>query len=108
MYRIIYISNARPGTSRDDVADIVEQAEAANSRKRITGALAFDGLRFCQLLEGQQEAVMTTFARISEDPRHTDVEVLGSDAITERRFPGWSMVEVEHSEFSGIIDGLVG
>ncbi len=108
MLCVIYASVAEEGTSEENVADIVEQAEAANSRAGITGALVFDGKRFCQLLEGDEQAVMATLERIYGDTRHRDIDVIGSSPATERRFPGWAMLRIDDSEFQTILTAMKG
>ncbi len=46
------------------VGSIVTQARARNAQHSITGLLVFDGMRFCQHLEGPQRAVETLMERI--------------------------------------------
>ena len=108
MFCVVYSSVAKPGTTEQDVDDIVEYAEAANSRNRITGALVFDGERFCQLLEGEKDKVMDTLERIYSDTRHSDIAVIGSTPVTDRRFPGWAMLRIEREEFETVVSGLRG
>jgi Sensors of blue-light using FAD len=47
-----------------------------------------------QVLEGGRSAVNRLYNRIANDPRHTDVELLSYEEISERRFAGWSMGQV--------------
>jgi hypothetical protein len=54
----------------------------------------FDSRVFMQVLEGGRSAVNRLYNRIVVDPRHTDVELLAYDEISERRFAGWSMGQV--------------
>ncbi|MEM6594790.1 MAG: BLUF domain-containing protein [Pseudomonadota bacterium] len=106
MYCVVYSSDARPGTTAEDVARIIEQAEAANTRSRITGALVFDGDRFCQLLEGERAQVNRTMERIRRDMRHSNIKIIGACDSLARRFPGWSMLQVEGAEFEDVLEAL--
>ena len=47
-----------------------------------------------QVLEGGRDVVSALYNRIANDPRHTDVILLQYEEITERRFAGWSMGQV--------------
>lgn len=40
------------------------------------------------------------YNRIVSDPRHTDVELLSYEEISERRFAAWSMGQVEVSRLN--------
>ncbi|MEM7473259.1 MAG: BLUF domain-containing protein [Pseudomonadota bacterium] len=106
MYCVVYSSDARPGTTSEDVAKIIEQAEAANGRSEITGALVFDGDRFCQLLEGEKQHVKRTMERIRHDMRHSNIKIIGATQTIARRFPGWSMVQIEGVEFEEVLEAL--
>ncbi len=100
-------------------ADILADTEriAARSRERnaelgVTGALlAYDG-RFFQVIEGTHDAVAATFARITSDPRHTDLRMLVDRPASRRMLPQWSMrfvrpareQEGAGSEFETVLD----
>jgi hypothetical protein len=47
-----------------------------------------------QVLEGGRDAVNQLYSRICSDPRHTDVILLHYEEISERRFAGWTMGQV--------------
>ena len=73
------------------VADIASQSRAANITAEITGILVFDGMRFCQHLEGHRKPVLALLERIRQDERHTQVEVVYHGPLSERRFRRFSM-----------------
>ena len=73
------------------VAEIAGHARVKNARLGITGLLVFDGMRFCQHLEGTQKEVLKLTERIRNDPRHTGVEVLHHGLLAERRFHQFSL-----------------
>ena len=70
---------------------ILSDARRCNARDDITGALICRADVYLQLLEGPDAAVEAAFARIREDDRHLDVELLSRAPEEERLFPGWSM-----------------
>ncbi|MCU6455268.1 BLUF domain-containing protein [Sphingomonas sp. A2-49] len=88
MRQIFYHSRA---VGRADVSAIMASSKRNNGMDGITGMLVFDGRTFMQVLEGPDDSVATTFARIQSDPRHTDVTVISDHTITERDFAYWSM-----------------
>ena len=53
-----------------------------------------------QVLEGGRDAVSALYNRIAQDPRHRDVIVLQYEEITERRFAGWTMGQVNLSKIN--------
>jgi hypothetical protein len=88
--QIVYISTAAYGVSADPAA-ILATSRRNNARDRVTGLLWFDGKRFLQALEGEEEVVDRTFRRIQADPRHRALVVLSSRTIAEREFGEWAM-----------------
>ncbi|MGP1284019.1 MAG: BLUF domain-containing protein [Parasphingopyxis sp.] len=93
MYRLIYVSTARPGIGPADFDDILVAARACNYASHVTGLLVFDGRFFVQYLEGREGAVEATFGRIFRDRRHSGVVVLARGEVDGLRFPGWDMTE---------------
>jgi hypothetical protein len=71
--------------------DIVSTARKRNAEHKVTGFLMFDRARYHQILEGDAGAVDKLYARIVEDSRHRNVELLSRDEIPKRNFPDWSM-----------------
>jgi Sensors of blue-light using FAD len=71
--------------------DIVATARRNNAKAEIDGFLMFDRTWFHQILEGPENRIDTLFARIKADPRHTNIECLSRETITERYFSEWSM-----------------
>jgi acylphosphatase len=91
MLRIVYVSNLRPTMSVADLDALVKQAAAFNQANDITGVLALEDGRVCQILEGPDEAVAALFASIRKDERHTGVTELTNHAIDRYSFEGWGM-----------------
>lgn len=97
-YTLVYVSKAAGSAAGGDVGAEVEAILAASRRKNpacgVTGALLVTEGRFVQALEGEREAVQSTFDRIALDPRHEDIEVLSSQYSDRPRFTEWSMAFV--------------
>lgn len=91
MYRLVYISTPKPDIGPTEVARILRTGRKNNVRNGITGLLIQDPGRFLQYLEGTEEQVEQTFARISNDRRHSAIVMLKSGYIGRRQFPKWEM-----------------
>ena len=91
MYRLVYMSTPKRSLGRDELRTILAAATRNNHRSNITGILIQDHKRFLQYLEGSQDKVEETFARIASDSRHHAIFRLKSGLIDRRQFPGWSM-----------------
>lgn len=90
LVRIIYAS--RPfGFDQAALNGILSQSRRCNTRDDITGALICRSDLYLQLLEGPEEAMTATYARIVRDDRHLEVNRLSYETVTERIFPGWAM-----------------
>ena len=91
--QIIYASERTGGreAAADELRRILEQSRHNNAIDGVTGLLWSDGRRFMQVLEGPEESVAPTFARIGVDGRHRDVAVLSDRRLGEREFGYWSM-----------------
>lgn len=70
---------------------ILKSSESNNMRDQVTGVLVVDESNFLQLIEGSREAIAKCFARIMEDKRHHDVQVISCGDVSRRLFQDWSM-----------------
>ena len=92
LLRLTYASIIATGfDGHQEFAAIAEHARTANAATCIGGVLAFDGLQFLQILEGDAATVEALFARIVADPRHYGVVCLRRTRIVTRHFPAWGM-----------------
>ena len=82
-FQFLYVSRLAPGCTWEVVKEIVATARLYNPAHGITGALLFDGERFCQLIEGPEAHVQELANNISKDTRHTGLRTLltGPSAI---------------------------
>ena len=94
LVRLLYASRAKEPLNQDVIDAILQTSRKGNPTLGITGLLCHSGDIFMQVLEGGRDAVSALYNRISRDPRHRDVIVLQYEEITERRFAGWTMGQV--------------
>ncbi len=80
-------------------------ARRNNGENEVTGVLVTGGKVFLQILEGPTQPVLNTYLKISQDKRHSEVEILRVTRIGERLFEAWSMAFVEATplEFQQIL-----
>ena len=91
MHQLIYVSEARPGLSNEDLFGIVEQSARNNPSADITGFLILRDGRFLQLIEGPLMALEALLDRLGNDERHHSIRVVQRLPIAERSFPRWRM-----------------
>ena len=73
------------------VGDVAAHSRIANAACSITGVLIFDGVRFCQQIEGRQKDVLALMERIYQDTRHFNIEMFHHGPLPERRFNHFSL-----------------
>jgi len=73
------------------LASILTSARSHNKRNGVTGSLICRRDLFLQMLEGEAEAVESTYERILRDGRHFDAHRLWSGEAPDRLFAGWEM-----------------
>ena len=94
LVRLLYASRAvEAGTETIDA--ILSQSRQFNPTGGITGILCYGGGIFLQAIEGGRAAVSELYAHIQKDPRHKDVVLLHYEEISERRYSGWTMGQVD-------------
>ena len=96
----MYASRAVAAINQEELVAILRKSKANNPAVGITGVLCFSEGIFLQALEGGRSAVNQLYNRIAADPRHSCVELLCYDEISERRFGGWSMGQVNLSRLN--------
>jgi hypothetical protein len=91
VFRTIYSS--RPfGFDQGVLNGILTDARRANLRDGVTGALICRADIYLQWLEGPEDKVRATLARIARDDRHMELRVHVSEAAPGRVFPDWAML----------------
>lgn len=91
LHEVLYVSTLSPDSPVTVVSQIAAKARLANQQADITGLLVFDGMRFCQQIEGPRKQVLSLIERIRVDPRHVDVEIVHHAPLEERRFRRFSL-----------------
>lgn len=91
LIQLVYASAAARPATPDELESILTHSRKANAAIGVTGLLLHDNGSYFQVLEGPQDAVEATFARISGDSRHGRVLRILTATVSERAFADWSM-----------------
>jgi Sensors of blue-light using FAD len=94
LVRLLYVSTLKSNNDPAVIDSILAQSRSHNPALGITGILVHSDGIFLQALEGGRKQVNQLYSYITQDPRHTDVELLHYEEIAERRFGGWTMGQV--------------
>jgi len=111
VFQILYLSQLDRDAGFGVVKDIARASRAHNRSRDITGALLFDGERFCQLLEGGESDLVLLMQRIERDARHGAIRTLHRGPAGARALRSWRSGYCESANdldpFDGD-DGLAG
>ncbi len=102
LVRLLYASRAID-SSADAIEAILIQSRQHNPQCGITGILCYGGGIFLQAIEGGRMPVSELYGHIQKDTRHKDLVLLHYEEITERRFAGWTMGQVNMSKINASI-----
>lgn len=97
LVRLVYASEATfIGNSADqgielEVGRILTTSRRNNARAEVGGVLYYGNGYFFQCLEGNRDAVVEVYQRISTDPRHKNAKILLKGFTKRRLFQDWSM-----------------
>ena len=91
MLSLTYLSSATSLMDEHQLTELLAVIRLKNEALGITGVLLYADGNFVQTLEGPDDVVESTFARILVDPRHRGVLVGLRQQLEERQFPDWSM-----------------
>lgn len=95
-----YISEAGPNICLQSLISIIDVTISLNTRRSVTGNLFFDKGYFGQILEDARSEIEEIWGRIKNDPRHSNIKLIGITEIEERRFPNSSFSLFKAEEFS--------
>ena len=102
LVRLLYASRVvEPAASATE--SILAQSRTHNPASGITGILCYGGGIFLQALEGGRMQVSELYGHIQKDTRHKDVVLLSYEEISERRFGGWTMGQVNVAKLNNSI-----
>jgi hypothetical protein len=99
LVRLLYASRA-VDPSAEAIDAILSQSRNYNPTCGITGILCYGGGIFLQAIEGGRMPVSELYGHIQRDVRHKDVVLLHYEEISERRFGGWTMGQVNMSKIN--------
>ena len=99
LVRLLYASRA-VDTSPEAINAILAQSRLHNPESGITGILCYGGGIFLQAIEGGRMSISALYGHIQRDVRHADVVLLHYEEISERRFGGWTMGQVNLSKLN--------
>lgn len=102
LVRLLYASRAID-RSEEAIGAILTQSRQYNPTSGITGILCYGGGIFLQAIEGGRTPVSELYGHIQRDKRHNDVVLLHYEEISERRFGGWTMGQVNMSKINSSI-----
>ena len=93
LHRLIYASRQEIAEAdlEEAVGQIIQASIRNNREVAVTGLLLVHEGFFLQALEGPAEAVLTTYGRICNDPRHHEAKVLHAGPAEARAFGDWNM-----------------
>jgi hypothetical protein len=91
LFHLVYISTASQTFTLKELLPLLEESRRRNEAEGVTGILLYRERCFMQLLEGDEAAVLATYARIFKDPRHHGLITLLKGPIQERAFGEWLM-----------------
>ena len=94
LVRLLYVSRAVDPEDTKAIQSILDSAREHNLGNGITGILCYGGGIYLQAIEGGRLQVNELSGHIVRDERHKDVALLHYEEITERRFSGWTMGQV--------------
>lgn len=102
LVRLLYASRAI-NPEPEAIEAILAQSRQFNPASGITGILCYGGGIFLQAIEGGRNAISDLYGHIQKDVRHKDVVLLQYEEISERRFSGWTMGQVNIEKINSSI-----
>jgi hypothetical protein len=91
MIQISYLSRSAAPLSAGEMLGLLQQCQANNAVRGITGMLFYGNGTFLQVIEGEPAAVDELVGKISRDPRHHGIHILGRKAVEQREYGDWTM-----------------
>lgn len=91
--RLTYASttNSQPSSIRQDLMNVLNEAQLHNSSRNIYGVLFYGNDYFFQCLEGEKTDIDALYEKILKDPRHKNVVLLSYERIDQPRFSNWNL-----------------
>jgi hypothetical protein len=96
------VSTAEKNVDYDEILNILTHSWKYNHNSYISGMLLSDNNHFMQIVQGPIATIDKLYARISNDPRHTDIKLLGEELLHERNCTGWGIGFYDNQEVADI------
>jgi hypothetical protein len=97
LVRLLYASRATAAVTHEIIESILHSSHEHNPALGITGVLCHGRETYMQVLEGGRPAVNQLYNKLVRDPRHHDISLLHYQEVSERKFAGWTMGQVNLS-----------
>jgi hypothetical protein len=91
VYQLIYTSQSTPDITEKALAEILAKAQINNFQHKVSGLLILYHSNFIQLLEGNKKDLTDLFAKIRNDNRHKNVQIIMEAESSNRLMPTWAM-----------------
>ena len=96
---ILYVSDLAGEVNVHGITQVFQSARQFATNNGISGVLIFDGIRFCEYLEGSADRLGVIWTHIQRDARHTNLQVLHEEPVlAQRRMAHWSVAYAMRSE----------
>lgn len=106
--RLIYKSTAKQKSLEDKVlSDLVSQCSSNNKSRGINGLLLLSDNRFLQVLEGPSKFLNELYQSIIKDDRHSEVQLMQYESISEPSFSDWNMRLIDLSKVSPAVHNML-
>src|SRR5690349_4676931 len=106
LYRLLYTSFISADYDGTEVPNIIRQARRNNGSFDITGLLIFDGLCFCQYLEGPGQPLEALLAKLQADIRHFEIAVKEHSPLPSARMFAHSALASSICDDPDVLDAL--
>jgi hypothetical protein len=103
LVRLLYVSKAVNDDANSHTEAILASSREHNVSNGITGILCYGGGIFLQVIEGGRAQVNELYNSLVHDKRHKEVVLLHYEEITQRRFSGWTMGQVNLAKLNASI-----
>lgn len=100
LVRLLYASRATAAVTHEIIESILTSSREHNPALGITGVLCHGGDVYMQVLEGGRAPVNAMYNKLVRDPRHHDIALLHYQEVSERKFAGWTMGQVNLSKIN--------
>ena len=91
MYRIIYMSSSVKLLEENEIDSLLKYSRKSNINNDITGVLLYIEGDFLQVIEGEEDVIISLFEKIKMDSRHKGIICVFNEKVKERQFSDWSM-----------------